>query len=198
MTIGITLNEVLRDFIGQLIYTYNKYEIPPEEADIELEDNPVTNWNLLECFDKFKNVVELNTFLYTEASLEIFGHADQLHENVITKLNRFTDELLDEEEHDIVLISREADKSIPATFFFLSKLGYTGNNIRFVQDTVKKWDYCDVLITANPKALDVKPEGKIAIKVNAPYNEDSESDYDVDTIMDLFDNEDFNKILEND
>jgi hypothetical protein len=38
-----------------------------------------------------------------------------------------------------------------------------------LQITLKKWDGIDVLITANPKALESKPEGKISIKVNASY-----------------------------
>jgi hypothetical protein len=37
-----------------------------------------------------------------------------------------------------------------------------------LQITLKKWD--GILITANPKALESKPEGKISIKVNASYN----------------------------
>jgi len=195
MRIGITLNEVIRDFIGQLAYTYNKYE-HKGEGDLELKEDEVVNWNLLEYFD-FKDVTELNTFLYTEASLEIFGHADQLHENIMPKLNRFMDDILDDEEHEIVIISREADKSIPSTLFFLSKLGFKGNSLRFVKDTTKKWDYCDVLITANPKALEAKPEGKISIKINASYNTDIEADYSYDNIIDLIDDEEgFNKILD--
>jgi hypothetical protein len=187
MVIGITLNEVVRDFIGQLAYTYNKYEYEGE-GDLELKEDEVTNWNLLEFFP-FKDEYELKKFLYTEASLEVFGHADQLHENVITKLNRFMDDISDEEEHEILIISREGNKSIPATLFFLSKLGFRGDNLRFVKDTSKKWDYVDVLITANPKALAAKPEGKISVKVNASYNKDSEADFEVDNIIDIFDNE---------
>ena len=38
MKIGITLNEVVRDFIGQFAYTYSKYE-----TEISLIDNPVTS-----------------------------------------------------------------------------------------------------------------------------------------------------------
>jgi hypothetical protein len=187
MKIGITLNEVVRDFIGQFAYTYSKYE-----TEISLKDNPVTSWDLLEYFN-FPDMEALNKFLYTEASLEIFGHADQLHDNVVTKLNNFITDIIDEEEHEVIIISREANRSIPATLFFLSKLGFTGNNIRFVLDTAKKWDGIDVLVTANPVALQAKPEGKISVKVSASYNQDVEADYTIETIMELFDNEELLK-----
>ena len=60
-------------------------------------------------------------------------------------------------------------------------------------------DYVDVLITANPKALAAKPEGKIAVKVNASYNKDSEADFEIDNIIDIFDNEEnFYEIINND
>ena len=194
MVIGITLNEVVRDFIGQLAYVYNKYEYQGE-GDLDLKEDEVDNFNLLEFFN-FKDEVELNKFLYTEASLEVFGHSDQLHENIMPKLNRFMDDILDEEEHEVVIISREADKSIPATLFFLSKLGFTGDKIIFVKDTVKKWDHCDVLITANPKALNAQPEGKISVRVNASYNQDTNPDYEIDNLIDLIENEkEFNNIV---
>ncbi len=181
--IGITLNEVMRDFIGQFAYTYSKYKI-----DVDLKKTPVTNWDLLDIF-KFKDKAELNKFLYTEASLEIFGHADQLHDNIITKFNWFNTELIDEGEHELVLISREGDRSIPATLFFLSKLGFMGTSIKFVTDYRRKWDGIDVLITANPIALENKPKGKVSVKVNTTYNKDIKADYKLDSVIDLFDGE---------
>ena len=196
MRIGITLNEVVRDFIGQFTYTYNKYKKGENLFnEVDLKERPIEEWDLLKYFN-FDNIEELNKFLYTEASLEVFGHADQLHTNIIPKLNRFISDMTDE-EHEVVIISREADKSIPATFFFFTKIGLIANNFKFVTDTTKKWDYIDVLITANPKALEAKPEGKISVKVDATYNTDVDSDYAVETLMELFDNEEFlNKILD--
>jgi len=195
MRIGITLNEVVRDFIGQFTYTYNKYKKGEYLfSEVDLKERPIEEWDLLKYFN-FNNIEELNKFLYTEASLEVFGHADQLHTNVIPKLNRFISDMTDE-EHEVVIISREADKSIPATFFFFTKIGLIANNFKFVSDTAKKWDDIDVLITANPKALEAKPEGKISVKVDATYNVGVDADYAVETLMELIDNEEFlNKIL---
>jgi len=196
MRIGITLNEVVRDFIGQFTYTYNKYKKGENLFnEVDLKERPIEEWDLLKYFN-FDNIEELNKFLYTEASLEVFGHADQLHTNIIPKLNRFISDMTDE-EHEVVIISREADKSIPATFFFFTKIGLIANNFKFVTDTTKKWDYIDVLVTANPNALEAKPEGKISVKVDATYNIDVDADYAVESLMELIDNEEFlNKILD--
>ena len=191
MKIGITLNEVLRDFISQLKYVYKKY------YNEDLIDTEITDWDLIKFF-KFNDKEGLNNFLYSSAALEIFGHADQLHNNIMNDLNSFIANIIDEEEHEVFLISRDAHKARPATLFFLTKLGFTGNNIKFVLDTTKKWDDIDILITANPIALESKPEGKISVKVNTTYNVDIESDYEVDTLLEVINNEElFSKIINN-
>ena len=179
MKIGITLNEVFRDFVGQLAYTYDKYV-----DEIDVTEDSVTNFNLIEHF-KFKSVDELNKFLYGEAALEIFGHADQLHENVFTLFNNFLMDIEDFTNHKVVIVSREAMKSIPSTFFFLSKLGCKATDLKFVTNYEDKWNDVDVLITANPRALEAKPEGKISVKVNASYNKDIPADFEIDNIMEF-------------
>ena len=190
MKIGITLNEVIRDFIGQFKYVYGKY------YKEDLEKVNVDEWDLIKFF-KFPNEKKLNEFLYSDAPLEIFGHADQLHNNLGTILNKFISEVIDDEEHEIIMISRDAHKSRPSTLFFLSKLGFTGGNIKFVTDTAKKWDGIDILVTANPIALEAKPEGKISVKINTSYNEGTEADYSLDSILDFVNNEEqFNEIIE--
>ena len=115
MIIGVSINEVLRDFLGQFIYTYEKYI-----GETKVKEEEITTLNLVELFD-FNTTEELNKFLYSEASLEIFGHADLKLENVIVHFNNFIMDVKDEEEHQVILVGHEANKSIPSTFFFLSK-----------------------------------------------------------------------------
>ena len=190
MKIAISLNEVLRDFIGQFAYTYNKYVA---ETDITVKD--VTSFDLMEFF-KFENIDKFNSFLYLEAPLEIFGHADQLHDGIINRFNEFLIDIEYEGEHEIELVSREVNKAIPSTFFFLSKTGARPTNIRFVKKYEQKWNNVDVLITANPKALEAKPAGKISVKVKTNYNTDAKADYEIDSILDFFKDEELrNKIL---
>jgi 5'(3')-deoxyribonucleotidase len=179
MKISISINEVLRDFINQFAYTYDKYI-----AETDVTHTDVTNLNLIEFF-KFEDINRLNTFLYLEAPLEIFGHADQMSDGLMNNFNNFIMEIKDDEEHSVELVSREIDKSIPSTFFFLSKTGCKINDIRFVTHHEDEWGDNDVLVTANPHALDAKPNGKISVKVRTPYNTDSPADYEIDTLLDF-------------
>lgn len=191
MKIGISLNEVLRDFIGQFAYTYEKYM----EKTIDLKENPVTSFDLIEHF-KFNSVDEMNKFLYLEAALEVFGHADQLHENIMNQFNMFLMDIKDDEEHEVFIVSREAVKSIPSTYFFLSKLGCRADKIIFTQNHEEMWDDVDVLITANPKALESKPEGKISVKINCSYNTNAKADFELDNVIEFMKDEDLReKIL---
>lgn len=190
MRIGISINEVLRDFIGHFIYTYEKYI---DKTDVKPED--ITTLDLTKYFD-FKSIDDLNRFMYLEAPLEIFGHADQLYDGLINQFNLFLMNTTDDGEHQVELVSREVGKSIPATFFFLSKTGCKVENVRFVTKSIDEWNGVDVLITANPDALANKPNGKISIKINSTYNKDVAADFALDSISDFINDESLrNKIL---
>ena len=181
MKIGISINEVLRDTLSQLDYTYSKY-ISGEESTVTKDE--VTSFDLENHFE-FPSKRELNHFLFDEASLEVFGHADQMYENLMTKFNMFLVDIDEEEEHTIEIVSREFMKSIPSTLFFLSKLGCRATNIRFVKQHEDEWGDVDILVTANPIALANKPKDKISVKIKAPYNSDAVGDYELDSIIDL-------------
>ena len=192
MKIGISLNEVMRDFIGQLAFTREKYKKEEEEGELvkfDLKGLPVGNFEELHRYFRFITVEELNHFLYVEASLEIFGMSDLVEDNLMTNFNRFLIDIEDEEEHEVEIVSLEINKSIPATLFFLSKTGCLANKIRLVKKYRQKWDGLDVLITANPLALAQKPDGKISIKIKTPYNINSESDYELDSIIEFINDE---------
>lgn len=188
--IGISINEVLRDFISQIYYTYEKYI-----GELNIEETDVDNFNLIEFF-KFEDTNKLNSFLYLESPLEIFGHADLKSDGLMNHFNNFLSDIKDDEEHEIVLVSREIDKSIPSTYFFLSKTGCKIDKIIFVKQNEEEWCDFDVLITANPIALETKPEGKISVKVNSTYNKKSSADYEIDSILEFINNHELrNKIL---
>lgn len=184
MKIAISIDEVLRDTLTQFLYTYEKYYVI--ETGLNIED--ITSQNLTQ-FVNFKSVDDMNKFLYDEASLEVFGHADQKHDNLMTKFNMFLMDIKDEEEHEIEIVSREIHRSIPSTLFFLSKLSCRIENIRFIQNHEDYWKGVDVLITADSKALESKPKDKISIKINAPYNRNSSSDFQLDSILEFISNE---------
>lgn len=54
----------------------------------------------------------------------------------------------------------------------------------------KIWDRCDVLITADPYLLDIKPEGKISVKIETEYNAESDADFTFISLTNFMKNND--------
>jgi hypothetical protein len=196
MRVGITIDGVVRDFLNKFESVYDKYY--PNELDTSDEEisEPISrnidSLNLLEHFDFKGGLEELNKFLYVDSSLEIFGHAGEVKLNSVEHLNQLHN-IIEDMGHTPIVISKELNNSKPATLFFLSKLSAKVNNIIFVKDYVKKWDYVDVLITANPETLSSKPKDKISIKVINHYNKKCDSDYTIVDIKEILDDK---KMLE--
>jgi hypothetical protein len=199
MKVGITIDGVIRDFITKFELVYDKYyPVVDEETGENVEiERDIKDLDLLKYFKFSGNTVdeetlELNKFLYVDASLEIFGHAGEVKLNSVEHLNQLHN-IIEDMGHTPVIISKELNNSKPATLFFLSKFSTKVNNIIFVRDYKDKWDHVDVLITANPTALRYKPNDKISIKVINTYNKDVETDY---TLVDLKELVDDKKTLE--
>lgn len=178
--IGITIDEVLRNFIGQFEIMYDRYI-----EEFYLDESTLINFNELQETFKFKSVDDMNEFLYVEHSLEVFGTANPIYDNVIVDFNEFLTDINDEEEHEIVILSKEIQNGIPSTLFFLSKLSCKCNNIRFVKKYEDMWNYADIILTATPKTLDSKPNDKISIKVDTLYNKEYEANYTIKKLSDF-------------
>jgi hypothetical protein len=181
MIVGIALDGVVRDFMGQLEKTYDKYYPEEVEEGEELPQRKIDSFNLLEHFPFSGGTQELNEFMYVDSALEVFGHPGESRLNAVQHMNQFHN-LLEDEGHTPIVISKELNNSKPSTLFFLSKLSAKVNTIKFVRNYEDKWDHVDVLITSNPITLESKPQGKISIKVINDYNKNCDSDY---TILDL-------------
>ena len=186
MKIGITIDGVIRDFITKFELVYDKYYPVELEEGEELPERDITTLNLLDHFEFTGGTEELNRFLYVDAALEIFGHAGETKLNSVERLNQLHN-LIEDLGHTPIVISKELNNSKPSTLFFLSKLSSKVSNIIFVRDYKEKWDHVDILITANPKTLETKPNNKVSIKVINHYNKDCESDYTVIDLKELLD-----------
>ena len=184
MKIGITIDGVIRDFITKFELIYDKY-FPVEEEDIPKRS--IDSLDLLEYFTFSGGTSELNKFMYVDAALEIFGHANEKKLNSVEHLNQLHN-LLEDMGHTPIVISKELNNSKPATLFFLSKLSAKINNIIFIREYDKKWDHVDILITANPITLKTKPVGKVSIKVINKYNKNINADYTIVDLKELLDN----------
>lgn len=177
MTIGITLDDVVRDFLGKFKSIYKKeFEVDPIE--------PIDTLNLIKYFP-FKNEEELNNFLYEEFSLELFGHPNEKYKNAIIDLNNLYNQ--HKENYNFIIISKEFGNSIPATLFFLSKTSCKLREYKFIMSDKDAWNYCDTIITANPDILSNKPNSGITIKIITEYNKNIESDYEVEKLKNVLD-----------
>jgi hypothetical protein len=174
MEIFISIDGVLRNTIQKFDYHYNEAYLA---EDVELDDKfeygvtePIQNDNLLNSY-KFQSKEEFEYFLFIEYPIEIFGHAGLSYSTTFTDLHKL---IFENKDHNFTLIGLdELGKSRPATLFFLSKNGFLGNNIKFINsDGIEKsWGQCDAWITDNKNIIDLCPENKTVIKFNTTYNQ---------------------------
>jgi len=195
MKIGVSIDGVLRDFLGQVKETHLKYFPTIEgEKEIEVSDYELDKWvtfpeeevkqgemefnpdfdeeSFLESKEEtelteVKDKVTLDEFLYERCTVEIFGYAEESISSAVETLNQL---ILDNPRHEFILISREGGMAIPSTLFFLAKTKSTCPNIKFVTDYSKVWDYVDVMVTDHPKIINTKPLEKINIVIDKEYN----------------------------
>jgi len=88
-------------------------------------------------------------------------------------------------EHQIIITSREAGRSVPSTLFFLSKTGCMVQDLKFTMGTTDCWNHVDIMITDHPEILKSKPENKKVIKIERPFNEEIPSDYTIKSVKEL-------------
>lgn len=197
MKIAIEINGVLRDTIGKIHQTYEKFYLG--ESLIESEDLEETNesdnfkYEIIEPIDslklenhfKFKNEEDLYHFLYEDFVMQIFGHAGSSETLTFNYLNEFYKENRD--NHDITIISDEIGRSKPASLFFLSKFGCLIENIRFYNLTTKNQflKEFDLIVTANPTLIDNNEDDTTIIKYNTLYNKNSISKIEIDSLKEL-------------
>jgi hypothetical protein len=202
--IGIEVNGVLRNTLGKIQQTYEKFLIEnnstektyildesgntesiiqEEEFEYEVLGN-IDSLNLLNHF-KFKSDDELYEFLYQEFAMQIFGHAESSEMHTFHTLNDIY--LKYRSTNDIVIVSDEIGKSKPATLFFLSKFGCQIEKIKFYSDTTKNsiWDEVDVLVSSNPSLIEDHPENKVVIKFNTQYNKTNKSEHEISSLKEL-------------
>ena len=203
--IGIEINGVLRDTIGKFTQLYEKHMIDEKEDgnktyELDMSGNTeelipkedfeykilsdVTSLNLMEHF-RFNDENELYSFMYEDFAMQIFGHAGSSETFTFNDLNEFY--LKYRDENELLIVSDEMGKSKPASLFFLSKFGCLVEKIKFYSNTtiISMWDEIDILLTANPSLLLEKPNNKIVVKYNTPYNKNVNCEYEINSLKEF-------------
>jgi len=190
MRIGVEINGVLRNTLGKVEQTYQKFMIDKTEG-IETDNDfiyeikkPITSLSIQNHFT-FKDEEELYSFLYEEFPMEIFGHSQSTEYSTFNDLNEIYVKLRN--DHDFIIVSDEIGKSKPASLFFLSKFGCEFEKVKFYSNTTinSMWNEIDVLLTANPALLLEHPLDKVLIKYNTEYNNEIITKYEINKIKEL-------------
>jgi hypothetical protein len=206
MVIGITINNVLRDHISKLesVYTavtgdepqhppVNPYELdkhfPPVQMVKEentFDENQVAyqhDENYLEEFKETDADFDVYQLMYVDGSFEVFGSADETEPGIIKKISD-----LPRDKHQVIITNLESSRSKCATLFFLSKNFFNLPELYFPDTREQMWDKFDVIVTDDPKILNIKPEGKKTIKVENNFNTTIDSDHTITNIKELVEN----------
>ena len=198
MKIAIDLNDVVRDFSNNFV----RYYIEGYDHEFDLSNFEFWNYDPQVVFP-FKSKQSYYNFVYNDFAFELYGKCGLCTKNISSELNDWTEKTLKEmdtdEDIEVMFVSPfEYGLSIGNTYFFISKIGSKIREVYMPIDSATIWDKCDVLITANPKLLESKPEGKISIKIKADYNEETEADYTYKDLSTFVTNpENVEKILSN-
>jgi hypothetical protein len=173
MNIYISIDGVLRNFVNRFHYHYEQAYIDVEESESDFEykvNEPITNLNIDDHF-VFQSKDEQDYFRYIEYPMELYGHSPVSYSGVNNELNKF---IFENKEHTITLVGvDELGKSIPSTFFFLSRNAFICNNVKFIlsDDLEKEWETVDVWVSDSKHIMESTPEGKRHILFETPYNQ---------------------------
>lgn len=189
MRIGIEINGVLRNTLGKIEQTYEKFFLTKVEGidDVDFEYGKISDLTSLNISEhlKFKDESELYEFIYEEFPMEIFGHAQSTEYSTFNDLNEIYVNLRD--DYDFLIVSDEMGKSKPSSLFFLSKFGCLLEKIKFYSNITldSMWDEVDVLVTSNPDLIKDCPDDKIVIKYETEYNKNIMSQHTIYSIKEL-------------
>ena len=190
MRIAIEINGVLRNTIGKIEQTYQKYMmdktdgIDDEESIVREIKLPIDSLELQNHFT-FVDNEELYSFLYEDFSMEIFGHSQSTEYSTFTDLNEIYVNLRD--KHDLLIVSDEIGRSKPSSLFFLSKFGCLLEKVKFYSNSTinSMWNEIDVLLTSNPALLLEHPNNVVVIKFDTDYNKNIEVKHSIKSIKEL-------------
>lgn len=204
MTIGIDINDVLRDNSRQFLKIYRKFV----DDSFKMDGNDPKDISFIDDYDfmnvfPFESQHEYQQFKYVTYPFELFGRAEPIEKNLPYVFNDWTQRTLrdlDEENvPNIIIVSPyEIALTIQASLSFMAANSFRNREYYFPLDSMTIWDRCDILITANPNLIKNAPEGKIPVKIEMPYNKDVECKLTFDSLMSVIkdENDTIIKILE--
>lgn len=182
MRVAIDLNDVVRAYTQQFASYYKK----AIDRSIDLDNLDVWTIDFKQIF-KFESKKDFIKFVYDDYPYEIYGCAQTMNRNTGSRFSDWVKETEDFDfDIDLTIISTgEYGKTIGSTYYFLNKIGTKVRKINLYLKPDSVWDEYDVIITANPDILMLKPENKISIKIDTSYNEEVKGDFTFESFLDF-------------
>ena len=191
MKIAFEVNGVLRNTFGKAEEVYQKFFIDDyvaEEGEEEFEyklNLPITSTTLSSHF-VFQDEERLMEFFYVDFPMNIFGHSQSTENSTFHDLNDIYKDLRD--NHELVIISNEIEKSKPATLFFLSKFGCMFEKIVFYNQYTDSevLSYFAFILSSPPPLFQPSNHYK-TVKYKTTYNSGVVSDFEIETLKEFKD-----------
>ena len=166
-----------------------------EKKEKEMINLPVTSENLLNHYSFSKQKLKfmdtddvvmspkqmLEKFIYDDYPFQIFAQAQE-YDGANEVFNRIQGYGRQKGLFETVLLVTAQKQAIPATFNFLGKYHSRARSIVFVDREEDKWEHCDVLIDAHPRALQSVTNGKFAIRIARDWNQYDNIEYTWDSL----------------
>lgn len=126
----------------------------------------------------------LKKFIYDDYPFQIFGMAPE-YDGANEMVNKIQGYGKQKGFFNTVLLSVAEKQAIPATFNFLGKHHSRAKSIVFVEREEDKWDHCDVLIDANPRAIQGVTNDKFIIRILRDWNQYDNIEYTYGTLKEV-------------
>ena len=189
ITIGIELNDVIRNIKKQILKYYQR------DFDNSLDlDNIDDKEDVLNKYVKFESQKDLKDFLYIDYPYEIFGCAKTIDKDLVSEMAKWLYNLTNYEDDEIRVSFyslNEESLTIQSTFFFLSKIGTRVREVIFPVSIDELKGKFDVTITANSDVIDKLNNFTKIVKINREWNNDKESFLSYDSIIDIMGDDEF-------
>jgi hypothetical protein len=197
ITIGVELNDVVRDIKKQML----KYFKKEFGSDYDPDDIESSEDIFEKGYIKFNSKKDEKNFIYIDYPYELFGCAKPMEKNLPTKINQWLTDMsnIDDEEFRVIYFSMDEEAlTIQSSFFFLSKIGTRVREVLFPQNIDEIKGKFDFVVSANNDIINKLGENGVkTIKIKKDWNTETKCDFEFDSLSDVVDDENFlNKIVE--
>ena len=191
LTIGIEINDVIRNIKKQILKYYQK------DYDNSLDlDNIDDKEDILKKYIDFGGQSKFKEFMYIDYPYEIFGCAKVVDKDLASELTKWMYNLTNYEDDEIRVVYYSLDEeaiSIQSTFFFLSRIGTRVREVIFPSSMDELKGKFDAMITANSEVINKFNNFTRIVKINREWNENDECFLNYDSMLDIINDKDFIK-----